>query len=432
MSTQNGKLLELRQVSQAYGQGERRFTAVEKVNLSLSAGEFVALLGPSGCGKSTLLRIIAGLQAPTEGQVLYRGQQLRGVNPHAAIVFQTFALFPWLTVQDNVEVALKARGMASDQRSTRAVDLLDRVGLDGFEDAYPRELSGGMRQKVGFARAMAVEPELLCLDEPFSALDVLSAAALRGELLELWTSGSIPTQAILMVSHNIEEAVFMADRIVVMDKGPGRVVSEVKVGLTHPRDRKSATFLAMVDRVYATLAGQTEAESVELGTAPGEPGRTRALPDVDVNDLAGLLERLDELPGNRADIYRLSETLQVNSDHLLAVIEAAELLGFATVAQGDIALTSLGETFAEASILGRKAIFAARLRRVPLFKWLLALLKSSQQQQLDYGVVQTALELEFPREEAERQLEIATQWGRYAEMLAYDDSQEVFYLEPAS
>lgn len=432
MSTQNGKLLELRQVSQAYGKGERRFTAVDKVNLTLSTGEFVALLGPSGCGKSTLLRIIAGLQFPTEGQVLYRGQPLLGVNPHAAIVFQTFALFPWLTVQDNVEVALKARGIESEQRSSRAVDLLDRVGLDGFEDAYPRELSGGMRQKVGFARAMAVEPELLCLDEPFSALDVLSAAALRGELLELWTTGSIPTQAILMVSHNIEEAVFMADRIVVMDKGPGRVVSEVKVGLAHPRDRKSAPFLAMVDRVYATLAGQTEAESVELGTAPGEPGRTRSLPAVDVNDLAGLLERLNELPADRADIYRLSEMLQVNSDHLLTVIEAAELLGFATVAQGDITLTSLGETFAEASILGRKAIFAARLRRVPLFKWLLALLKASQQQQLDYGVVQTALELDFPREEAERQLEVATQWGRYAELMAYDDSQEIFYLEPAT
>jgi NitT/TauT family transport system ATP-binding protein len=429
MSELNGTLLELRQVSQAYGKGDRRFTAVEKVDLTLSTGEFVALLGPSGCGKSTLLRIIAGLQSPTEGQVLYRGQPLRGVNPHAAIVFQTFALFPWLTVQDNVEVALKARGVAPDRRSARAVDLLDRVGLDGFEDAYPRELSGGMRQKVGFARAMAVEPELLCLDEPFSALDVLSAAALRGELLELWTTGSIPTQAILMVSHNIEEAVFMADRIVVMDKGPGRVVSEVKVELAHPRDRKSGAFLSTVDRVYATLAGQTEAESVELGTAPGEPGRTRVLPDVDVNDLAGLLERLDELPGNRADIYRLSESLQVNSDQLLALIEAAELLGFATVAQGDVTLTSLGETFAEASILGRKAIFAARLRRVPLFKWLLALLKAAQQQQLDYGVVQTALELEFPPEEAERQLEIATQWGRYAEILAYDDSEEVFYLE---
>jgi NitT/TauT family transport system ATP-binding protein len=431
MSTQNGRLLELRQVSQAYGRGERRFMAVEKVNLSLKAGEFLALLGPSGCGKSTLLRIITGLQAPTEGQVLYRGQPLQGVNPHATIVFQTFALFPWLTVQENVEVALKARGIPPNLRAPRAVDLLDRVGLDGFESAYPRELSGGMRQKVGFARAMAVEPELLCLDEPFSALDVLSAEALRGELLELWTSGSIPTQAILMVTHNIEEAVFMADRIVVMDKSPGRVVSEVKIDLPHPRNRKSAPFLATIDRVYATLAGQTEAESVELGSAPGEPGRTRPLPDVGINDLAGLLERLDEMPNKRADIYRLTEDLKVDSNHLLALIEAAELLGFASVAQGDISLTPLGETFAEASILGRKAIFAARLRRVPLFRWLLSLLKASNRQQLDHAVVQTALELEFPAEEAERQVEIAIQWGRYAEVLAYDDAEERFYLEPA-
>ncbi|OQA46995.1 MAG: Bicarbonate transport ATP-binding protein CmpD [Chloroflexi bacterium ADurb.Bin325] len=431
MSTGNGKLLELRGVSQAYGRGERRFTAVEKVNLSLNAGEYVALLGPSGCGKSTLLRIISGLQPPTAGQVLYRGQPLQGVNPHAAIVFQTFALFPWLTVQENVEVALKARGIPTTLRSPRAVDLLDRVGLDGFESAYPRELSGGMRQKVGFARAMAVEPELLCLDEPFSALDVLSAESLRGELLELWTGGSIPTQAILMVTHNIDEAVFMADRILVMDKGPGRVVAEVKVDLPHPRDRKSAAFATVSDRVYAILAGQTEAESVELGVAPGEPGRTRALPDVDVNDLAGLLEWLDGLPGNRADIYRLTDDLKVDSSHLLLLIEAAELLGFAHVATGDITLTPLGETFAEASILGRKAIFAARLRRVPLFKWLLALLKASPRQQLSHAVVQAALELEFLQGEAERQVEIAIQWGRYGEILAYDDTGGMFYLELA-
>ncbi len=430
MSTENGKLLELRGVSQAYGRGERRFMAVEKVNLALSAGEYMALLGPSGCGKSTLLRIIAGLQMPTDGQVLYRGQLLQGVNPHAAIVFQTFALFPWLTVQENVEVALKARGAPVAERGPRAVDLLDRVGLDGFETAYPRELSGGMRQKVGFARAMAVEPELLCLDEPFSALDVLSAESLRGELLELWTGGTLPTQAILMVTHNIEEAVFMADRIVVMDKGPGRVVAEVKVDLPHPRDRKSAAFLATIDRVYGILAGQTEAESVELGTAPGEPGRTRALPEVDISDLAGLLERLGELPGDRADIYRLTGDLKVDASHLLSLIEAAELLGFATVAAGDITLTPLGETFAEASILGRKAIFAARLRRVPLIRWILSLLRASQSQQLSRGVVQTALELEFSQEQAERQVEIAIQWGRYAEMLAYNDTDDLFYLEP--
>lgn len=429
MGVENGKLLELREICQAYGHKERRFTAVDKVSLSLSAGEYVALLGPSGCGKSTLLRIIAGLQQPTSGQVLYRGQPLAGVNPHAAIVFQTFALFPWLTVQQNVEVALKARGVPPALREKHAVELLDRVGLDGFESTYPRELSGGMRQKVGFARAMAVEPELLCLDEPFSALDVLSAESLRGELLELWTTGSIPTKAILMVTHNIEEAVFMADRIVVMDKGPGRVVSEVKVELPHPRNRKSAPFLAAVDRVYAILAGQTEAESVELGSAPGEPGRTRVLPDVTINDLAGLLERLLELPGGRTDIYRLADDLRVDPSHLLALIEAAELLGFASVAQGDISLTPLGETFAEASITGRKAIFAARLRRVPLFRWLLSLLAASHRQQLDKGVVRAALELELSPDEAERQVEVAIQWGRYSELLAYDDGEQVFYLE---
>jgi NitT/TauT family transport system ATP-binding protein len=221
----------------------------------------------------------------------------------------------------------------------------------------------------------------------------------------------------------------MADRIVVMDKGPGHVVSQLKVEMPHPRDRKSAAFLVTIDRVYGTLAGQTEPESVELGTAPGEPGRTRALPHVGVNDLAGLLERLDELAGNRADIYRLTEDLKVDSSHLLALIEAAELLGFASVAQGAMTLTTLGETFAEASIIGRKAIFAARLRRVPLFRWLLALLKASHRQQLDRGVVQTALELEFPADEAGRQVDIAIEWGRYGEVLAYDDSQDAFYLE---
>ena len=253
----SASLVELRHISQIYGTGVHRFVALQDVNLHLHEGEFVALLGPSGCGKSTLLRIITGLQQPTAGQVLYRGQPVPGVNPHTTIVFQTFALFPWLTVQANVEVALKAHGVAPEQRARRAVDLLDKVGLDGFETAFPRELSGGMRQKVGFARALAVEPELLCLDEPFSALDVLSAESLRGELLELWTSGALPTKAILMVTHNIEEATLLADRIVVMEKGPGRVVAEVKVDLPHPRQRKAAPFLEVMDHVYAMLPGQT-------------------------------------------------------------------------------------------------------------------------------------------------------------------------------
>jgi NitT/TauT family transport system ATP-binding protein len=422
-------LLEVRGVNQMYGSGERRFTAVQNFYLSMNEGEFVALVGPSGCGKSTMLRIITGLNKPSSGVVLYRDNVVNGVNPHATIVFQTFALFPWLTVQENVELALKVRGVGAAERTKRAVALLDKVGLDGFENAYPRELSGGMRQKVGFARAMAVEPELLCLDEPFSALDVLSAESLRGELLELWTAGDIPTKAILMVTHNIEEAITLADRIIVMGKDPGHVVADLTVGLPQPRNRKSPEFIAQVDLVYATLAGHTETEALELGSAPGEPGRIRTLPDVHVANIAGLLEALAEKPGDRADLYRLVEELKVDSDHLLLLTEASEVLGFATVAQGDINLTSLGQTFVDASILARKEIFATRIRRLPTFRWMLNMLTKADKHELERDVIQSALELDFPPEEAEKQIDVAVNWGRYAELFAYDDGKATIYLE---
>ncbi len=423
----NNALVKLQDVTQKYQTGKKEFVAVSGVNLTVSEGEYVALLGPSGCGKSTLLRIITGLQKPSEGNVLYRDRPVVGVNPYATIVFQTFALFPWLTVQQNVEVALKARGLSADERTRRSLELIDRVGLDGFETAYPRELSGGMRQKVGFARAMAVEPELLCLDEPFSALDVLSAESLRGELLELWINGGIPTKAILMVTHNIEEAVFMADRVVVMDKDPGRVVADVIVDLPHPRQHKSPRFVNIVDQVYAILAGQTQPEYVEVGTAPGEPGRTRALPDIAIGDLIGVLERLLKMPDHTADIFRLAEELRVDSDYLLRLTEAAELLGFATLAQGDITLTPLGETFAEARILTRKEIFATRIRRLPLFKWLLRMLEATDTHRLERNVILAALQLDFPPEEAERQLDLIIEWGRYSELLEYDDSSGMIF-----
>jgi len=427
--TNDSSLVLLKDVTQRYRGTRREFVAVKDINLGIKEGEFVLLVGPSGCGKSTLLRIVTGLQQPSEGEVIYRGQPLVGVNPHSTIVFQTFALFPWLNVQQNVEVAMQARGVPAEQRRKRALELLDMVGLDGFETAYPRELSGGMRQKTGFARAMAVEPELLCLDEPFSALDVLSAESLRGELMELWLSGNIPTKAILMVTHNIEEAVIMADRIVVMDKDPGRIIAHINVALPHPRDRHSRAFAELVDHLYATLAGQTQPEYVEMGTAPGEPGRTRALPDVEIDDLIGMMERLQEEPDRKADIFRLATDLKADSDHLLALTEAAELLGFATLAQGDISSTPLGDTFAEASILARKEIFAMRLRRLPLFRWLLRLLRAADDKRLEYDVMLAALELEFPPEDAARQLDLAIAWGRYAELLAYDDSTSTIYLE---
>jgi NitT/TauT family transport system ATP-binding protein len=422
-------LLELRGVTQAYGSGAKRFVAVEGVDLQVADGEFVALLGPSGCGKSTLLRIITGLQRSSEGQVLYRGSVLQGVNPHATIVFQSFALFPWLTVQHNVELGLKARGVPREARREKAVALLDKVGLDGFESAFPRELSGGMRQKVGFARAMAVEPELLCLDEPFSALDVLSAEALRGELQSLWQGGELPTKAILLVTHNIDEAVFMADRIVVMEKEPGRVVCDVRIDLPHPRSHKSPEFLKVVDAVYGTLAGTTEAEHLELGTAPGEPGRTRALPDIDIPRLAAMLERLDEEADRTANIYDIAHDLKVESDDMLGLTEAAELLGFCTIDEGDVTITDLGTQFARANITERKDIFAARIRRLPLFVWLLGMLEAENDHRLEWDVVQKALEIEFPTAEAERIVETAVEWGRYGELVAYDDARESIFLE---
>ncbi|MGQ9614009.1 MAG: ABC transporter ATP-binding protein [Chloroflexus sp.] len=427
--TQLQPLVEVLRVTQRYGNAERKFTAIQDVNLVIGEGEFVALLGPSGCGKSTLLRIITGLTRPSDGLVRYRGQTLQGVNPRATIVFQTFALFPWLTVQENVAIALQARGVTYDDAQKRAVELIDLVGLDGFEHAYPRELSGGMRQKVGIARALAVDPELLCLDEPFSALDVLSAETLRGEVLELWTSGSLQIRAVLMVSHNIEEAVFMADRIVVMDKNPGRIVADIPVHLPHPRDRKSEVFATLVARVYAVLAGQTQPEAVEYGTEPGQSGQTRLLPMASVTALAGLLEQANATDTERDPIVRLQDELGLDLDQLLPLIEAAELLGFAWVESGDLILTPLGEAFADASIQARKEIFASRLRRLPFFRWMLRMLTAADNQSLRWEVFLAALEREFPHTEAERQLDIALEWGRYAELFAYDDAEGRFFLE---
>jgi NitT/TauT family transport system ATP-binding protein len=398
--------------------------------LKIRPGEFVCLLGPSGCGKSTLLRMITGLNPVSDGEVLYRGARQSGVNPHATIVFQTFALYPWLTVQQNVEVALKARGVAEADRKAKAVALLDKVGLDGFENAYPRELSGGMRQKCGFARAMAVEPELFCLDEPFSALDVLSAEALRGELLELWITKSIPTEAVLMVTHNIEEAVFLADRIVVMDKDPGHVVAELNVTLHHPRHRKDTAFQALVDKVYALVAGHTEPEAEALGTEPGQAGRTIQLPVATLNRLAGLVEQINE-EGSQADLYRLTENLRLELDDVLPIVEAAELLGFATVDQGDIKLTGLGQAFADASIVARKEIIAGRALRLPTIRWIYETLQKDDNKHIAEEYFIEQLQNDFG-DYAKDQLDTAVDWGRYAELFAYDDLSGELFLEDDS
>ncbi len=420
-------LLDLQSVTKAYRLETKEFLAVKEISLHIKPGEFVCLLGPSGCGKSTLLRIIAGLNAVTSGVVSYHGQPLKGVNPYTTIVFQTFALYPWLTVQENVEIALKARGVAPAERVERALKLIDIVGLDGFESAYPRELSGGMRQKVGFARAMAVEPELLCLDEPFSALDVLSAEALRGELMELWLNKKIPTKAILMVTHNIEEAVFMADRIVIMGKDPGHIVTEIAVTLRHPRQRKDTAFQSLVDKVYAAVAGQSKPKEEALGTQPGQPGVTRPLPNSQLNAVAGLLEKLvDE--GGRVDLYRMGGDLVLELDDLLPIVETGDLLGFITVHEGDLLLTPLGRAYADATILARKAIIAGRVLRLPVIGWIYETLQRDDNGRVARDYFHDKLQADFG-DEAEEQLDIAISWGRQAELFAYDADTRELYLE---
>lgn len=422
-ATPHAPLLELVGVSKSYG----TFHALRDVALKLEAGELVCLVGPSGCGKSTLLRIIAGLTPVTAGTVRYRGASFTGVNPHTAIVFQTFALFPWLTVIENVDVALKARGLDPATRQAHATQLVRLVGLAGFETAYPRELSGGMRQKVGFARALAVEPELLCLDEPFSALDVLSAEALRGELLELWLNRSMPTQAILMVTHNIEEAVELADRIVIMGNDPGRIVSELRIDLRHPRNRKDTAFQALVDRVYATLTGRALSEADRMGTAAGAAGTIRRLPVIRLEAMGGLTETVLADNG-RSDLPRLAKALGHEPRALLPLVEASEWLGFARAEQGDLVLLELGKTYAGAGIQVRKELIAGRILRLPLIRWIYEKLQNDDNQRIDRGFFVEALRSEFG-DEADDQIDTVIDWGRYAELFGYDKDSDELYLE---
>ncbi len=405
---------------------------LDDIHLEIREGEFVALLGPSGSGKSTLLRIITGLMAPDAGSVRYRGQTVEGPCPHAAMVFQTFALYPWLTVQQNVEIGLKAAGLGAAARREKALRLIDLVGLDGFEGAYPKELSGGMRQRVGFARALAVEPELLCMDEPFSALDVLTAENLRSELLDLWADHRIPTRSVLMVTHGIEEAVFMADRIVVLSRNPARVVADLPIRLPRPRNRKQPQFLALVDRVYRILSdgddAATESDAARDADAASGAPPAAPLPHAPIGMLSGLLELVSDR-GGRDDLYRLGSELLLEVDDLLPITDAAELIDLAKVQEGDLCLTPLGRIFAEADVDQRKRLFAERIRTLPLFAVILRVLQGKRSHTMRREFFADLLAERFSEPEARAQLDTAISWGRYAELFAYDPAAEEFYLE---
>jgi NitT/TauT family transport system ATP-binding protein len=421
-------------VSKYYGDRQAEILVLDDINLELRAGEFVALLGPSGSGKSSLLRILAGLMPPSRGEILVHDRRLEGANPNVAMVFQSFALYPWLTVIDNVELGLLALNVSPAERRRRALRAIDLIGLDGFEEAYPKELSGGMRQRVGFARALVVEPEVLFLDEPFSALDVLTADNLRRELLELWQQKKIPTRAILMVTHNIAEAVDLADRLLVFGANPGRIRVELGGQPRHDKDRGEASRAALVDTIYRIMTNPREdvakflpGARVVQPAAPVQPYQT--LPHVSIGDLAGFLERLQEV-GGRVDLAVLADDLQLEADELLPLAEAADLLGLGDIEEGDVFLTAVGKRFTAADVLARKEIFRQLARvRIQLIRQIARRLEEATEHRFDDEEILRSLERYFSPDEARRQLDTAIDWGRYAELFAYDDSAAEFYVE---
>jgi len=425
-------LLEVRDVRQSYHKDSSAdLLVLDDVDLTLQSGEIVGLLGRSGSGKSTLLRIVSGLLTPTAGRVHWRGKPVTGPAEGVAMVFQSFALFPWLTVEENVELGLEALGVAKAERESRTEAAIDLIGLGGYESAYPKELSGGMRQRVGLARALVVHPDLLLMDEPFSALDVLTAETLRTDLIDLWSEGKLPVKSILMVTHNIEEAVLMCDRILVFSSNPGRVAHELRVPFPHPRNRQDAAFRELVDDIYSVMTRRTAKPAVPAYAPTAEAGFATALHPVSTNLLAGLLEALTAAPyEGRADLPALAQSLQLEADELLPMGEALQLLRFAELAEGDLHVTEGGRQFVNADTDERKALFAASLRaHVQLVATIRRTLDERWNHRASAVRFREELEDHMSPAYAGATLRTAISWGRYAELYSYDEEAAEFSLE---
>jgi NitT/TauT family transport system ATP-binding protein len=400
---------------------------LEGVNFRLAEGEIVALLGKSGSGKSTLLRIIAGLIKPNGGEVLYRGKSINGPVSGISMVFQSFALFPWLTVQQNVELGLEAMAVPPAEREERALEAIELIGLGGFESAFPRELSGGMRQRVGFARALVMRPDVLLMDEPFSALDVLTAETLRADLLELWQGQQIPTKGILFVSHNIEEAVTMADRVLIFSSDPGRVKAEIPVTLQHPRDTELPAFKQIVDEVYSIMTQQPQRAA---GAAAEPLSLGYRLPEATPYKMEGMLDALAEEPLNgKADLPQLADILQLPDDALFHLLEAGRLFGFIKVESGDVTLLPPGIAYVEANAAQRKEVFAEQLlANISLASHIRRVLDERRDHRAPEDRFLQELEDYLTDDEAERVLEQVIVWGRHAEIFDYDYTSGVLSL----
>ena len=427
-------LLEVEDIVQRYktGSGDTGPLVLDHVSMKLTSGEIVGLLGRSGCGKSSLLRIVAGLAFPAEGKVTYDSAPVVGPVNGLAMVFQSFALFPWLSVLGNVEIGLRAKGVPEEEARTRALKAIDLIGLDGFESAFPKELSGGMRQRVGFARALVVNPKILLMDEPFSALDVLTAETLRTDLLDLWVEGRMPIKSILMVTHNIEEAVLMCDRIIVLSSNPGRIAAEISVTLQHPRNRLDPEFRQLVEKIYALMTKRPAATPTTSreGMFPGL-GLGMSLPRVSTNTISGMIEEVHADPyKGQAKMPELADSLQMEIDDLFPVAETLQLMRFAEMGDGFIKLTPAGMRFADLDVDARKKLFGDHLLAyVPLAARIKMVLDERPSHSARSSRFLEELEDHMSDDYAERTLKSVVNWGRYGELFAYDEGSEMLSLE---
>lgn len=406
-----------------------KLLVLKNVNFQLKQDEIIAILGQSGSGKSTLLRIIAGLILPSSGTISYRGHLVVGPVPGIAMVFQSFALMPWLTVLENVELGLEAQGVSFEERRRRAIDAIDIIGLDGFESAFPKELSGGMRQRVGFARALVINPDVLLMDEPFSALDVLTAENLKSDLLKLWQEKKTNTNGILLVTHNIEEAAMLADRILIFGSNPGCIRAELQVSMQQPRNTESIEFRDLVDQIYTLMTTRPEKMQEQKLR---QIGLGYKLPDVEPSELSGLIETMKTFQ-EQINLPELADELMMHIDDLFPILETLEILGFAKVLEGDIQLSDLGKKFSEADLQERKLIFAkCLLEKVPMARYIRHVLDEKPSHCVSEERFLSKLENYFSEKEADRVLRTMIDWGRYAEIFAYNFNTGMLSLENPS
>jgi len=423
-------LLDIHHLRQSFPKADgSEHLVLDGVELELNQGQIVGLLGRTGSGKSTLLRLIAGLAEPSDGSVTYMGQPVLGPAPGIAMVFQSFALFPWLTVLENVQLGLEALGLPDAEIRKRALAAIDLIGLDGYESAYPRELSGGMRQRVGFARALVVHPNILLMDEPFSALDVLTAETLRTDFLELWGENKLPIKGVILVTHNIEEAVLMCDRILLFSTNPGRIIREIAVDLRQPRNRLDPQFRDLVEKIYVAMTARAPVPA-QVGHGPVCTMDT-ALPRVSANLMSGLVETLAAPPYNgKADLPVIANELDLDVDEFFPVSESLQMLRLAEIEGGDIKLTDIGKQFAESGMDDRKKLFQRQLiANIPLAAHIRRVLQERANHVAPKSRFVDELEDHMTSEGAEQSLRAVTAWGRFAEVFAYDDDSGTFSLE---